>query len=163
MGRRPLLGAYVEPIVAVWIMRHVTGRTANQYGLRECDVAEAIRHFRSTGQGEVAWAIERTFAQLREAERQWEQRRREDAASVDGSAETGSEPDEPRSERAEGHPAKAQAVVDSSAAAGLLGVTERRVRQMLVDGLLDGQNVGRQWLIDEASITALQVNRRLAG
>jgi len=33
-------------------------------------------------------------------------------------------------------------------AAGQLGVSPRRVRQMLVDGALQGQRVGRAWIID---------------
>ena len=161
MGRRPLLGAYVEPVVAVWMMRRIRS-DGPRGGLRERDIADAASHFRSTGRQEIAGAIEGTFARVREAERQWEQRQREDTVAVDGNAETPPELIRALSDREEA-PASDSVVMDTAAAAGLLGLSERRVRQLAVGGLLVGRKVGRQWLIDEGSITAYTVNRRLAG
>jgi len=161
MGRRPLLGAYVPPVAAVWMMRHIRGRDGSRSGLREVDVADAIAHFRSTGQPDAARAIEGAFAQLCEAERQWEQSRREDAISASGSAEMPDEDAVTASDRARGQQAEGPEVVGTTVAAGLLGCTDRRVRQLLDDGLLVGRKVGRQWLVDEASIAAMKANRRL--
>ena len=42
-------------------------------------------------------------------------------------------------------------------AAEELGVSARRVRQMLADGVLDGERVGRAWIIDREQL------RRVAG
>ena len=44
-----------------------------------------------------------------------------------------------------------------SEAAEQLGVSARRVRQMLADGVLDGERVGRAWIIDREQL------RRVAG
>ena len=150
----------MDPVAAVWMMRHIRGREGDRSGLRERDIADAITHFRSTNQFEVARAIESTFAQLREAERQWEQRQRDDGASVDGNAETPPEGIGALSSREEAI-ASDSVVMGTAAAAGLLGLSERRVRQLAVGGLLVGRKVGRQWLIDEVSITAYTVDRRL--
>jgi len=40
-------------------------------------------------------------------------------------------------------------------AAAELGVSERRVRQMLADGVLDGERIGRAWAIDAGQIQAV--------
>ena len=37
-------------------------------------------------------------------------------------------------------------------AAAALGVTDSRVRQLLIDGRLKGEKVGRDWIISEADI-----------
>ena len=158
MGRRPLLGAYIPPVVAVWMMR----RLRASEGLRERDVDDAVAYFRSTGQHEVAAALSSAFAQLREAERQWEQRRRDDSTSVDGNAETPAAETAPASGVHQGPPASGQ-WVDTQSAAGILGVTERRVRQLLAGELLVGRKIGRQWLVERASITTHSTDRRLAG
>lgn len=47
-------------------------------------------------------------------------------------------------------------------AAEHLGVSSRRVRQMLSDGTLDGHRVGRGWVIEERAIRAAAVSRRPA-
>ncbi len=41
-------------------------------------------------------------------------------------------------------------------ASNVLGVSPRRVRQMLADGQLAGSRIGRQWLIDRADLDALR-------
>lgn len=40
-------------------------------------------------------------------------------------------------------------------AAAELGVSERRVRQMLADGVLDGERIGRAWVIDAAQLQSV--------
>lgn len=40
-------------------------------------------------------------------------------------------------------------------AAAELGVSERRVRQMLADGVLDGERIGRAWVIDAGQLRAV--------
>ena len=47
-------------------------------------------------------------------------------------------------------------------AAEHLGVSSRRVRQMLSDGTLDGHRVGRGWVIEERSIRTAAASRRPA-
>lgn len=46
------------------------------------------------------------------------------------------------------------ALITTAEAAQRLGVTDRRVRQMIKDNLLQGQKVGRDYLIDEDSLEA---------
>ena len=45
-------------------------------------------------------------------------------------------------------------------AADRLGVSSRRVRQMLADGTLPGQRVGRTWVIEERSLRTVASDRR---
>lgn len=47
-------------------------------------------------------------------------------------------------------------------AAERLGVSPRRVRQMLSDGVLEGQRVGRGWVIEEPALRAAAWRRRPA-
>lgn len=47
----------------------------------------------------------------------------------------------------------------SSAAADRLGVTNRRVLQLIDSGTLDGQRQGGRWLITEASVAAAEKAR----
>lgn len=46
------------------------------------------------------------------------------------------------------------ALITTAEAAERLGVTDRRVRQMIEDGLLKGEKVGRDYLIEEDSLEA---------
>lgn len=48
-------------------------------------------------------------------------------------------------------------------AAGEIGVSPRRVRQMIVDGALDGQRVGRVWVIDADQVQLAKRRRPVAG
>ena len=50
-----------------------------------------------------------------------------------------------------------------SDAAGRLGVSEPRVRQLLASGDLTGRRLGRSWLVSDESVARLQQNRRLPG
>lgn len=52
------------------------------------------------------------------------------------------------------------AEIDTAAAAGLLGVTPNRVRQLVRDGSLPARKASRTWLVDR---TAVDLRRELAG
>ena len=143
-GRRPLLGAHVSGPGAAWVLRRVEGAAP-----------DAIRYFQSIGRRDVAASIADAVEELLEANRQWEMQRT-DGASAGGNAETSPAEATPESEV----PAVG---LGTSAAAGLLGVTERRVRQLLDGGLLVGRKSGRQWLVERDSIEAYRTDRRLAG
>jgi excisionase family DNA binding protein len=142
---RPLLGAHVSGPAALWLLRR-----AEDGG----QAADAVRHFQSIGRPDIAANIAAAVDQLREAARLWEQRR-DETASADGNAETATTEAAPESDLLGGMP--------TAGAATLLGVTERRVRQLLDGGLLAGRKVGRQWLVDRDSIETYRTDRRLAG
>jgi len=151
MDRRPLLGAHIPALAAVWVLRR----------LNAADVEDSLRHLRSTGQGAAAEQVAYGIGQLREAARQWEQRNRDDGVSVDGSAEAAVAEIAPRSGMRHGD--SSAAVVSTGAAAGMLDVSERRVRQLLAGGLLAGQRIGRQWLVERDSVEAYKADRGLTG
>jgi excisionase family DNA binding protein len=50
-----------------------------------------------------------------------------------------------------------------SDAAGRLGLSQPRVRQLLASGDLAGRRLGRSWLVSDESVARLQQNRRLSG
>ena len=152
-ARRPQLGAHIRGPAAVWLLR----------GIRDGAEADAVAHFQRVGRPDVAAVIADAMAQLREAARQWEAAVRADGASVDGSAEAGSTEAGGGSSQLGGRPPGGSEVVDTATAAGRLGVSERRVRQLLADGPLTGRKVGRQWLVERTSITEYQAMRRTAG
>lgn len=54
-------------------------------------------------------------------------------------------------------------VLGVAQAAEELGVSERRVRQMLADGVLAGERVGRVWVIDASQLPAVERLRRQVG
>src|SRR5687768_14845402 len=48
-------------------------------------------------------------------------------------------------------------------AAKRLGITERRVRQLLADGQLEGRRVGRLWFVTDEIVAVLAARRAPAG
>jgi excisionase family DNA binding protein len=78
-----------------------------------------------------------TWAAIGEAARQWAERR----ASADASTEAAFTETPAR-----------WAEIDTDRAAGLLGVTPSRVRQLVRSGELNARKVGRSWLVDRTSI-----------
>lgn len=82
----------------------------------------------------LAWAA------IRDAGRQWQQWR----ASVDGTAEP------LPAETPEG--SNREREIDTAAAGALLGVSDRRVRQLAATGDLAARRVGRAWLIDRSAV-----------
>lgn len=52
------------------------------------------------------------------------------------------------------------ALVNTAKAAELLGVSVRRVRQLIAEGKLPAQNFGRDYAIDEASLSQVKIYGR---
>lgn len=78
------------------------------------------------------------FAAIREAARAWMASR----ASADGSVSAGQTEMPPPSVHE----------ISTDRAADMLGLTPRRVRQMLAAGLLEGRQVGRTWMVARGSV-----------
>lgn len=136
--RRPL-GAYVGGVAAVWLMRQAEPR-----------ISGAIRHYRESGQPDVARALRDTYADLcAAAEQHWAALDAE-AATAAGNSVTPSEDVEPRLVSA----------VDCRTAAAALDVSERRVRQLLASGLLAGRKVGGRWLADPQDVARYARDRK---
>lgn len=138
---RVLLGAHVAGPAAVWALRHL-----------EDKADDAARHFRSIRRPDVADSIERAVAELRAASAAWWDS--ENAVSGGGSAEV------PPGEVVPGSPV-AQVDCPTAVAAHALALTERRVRQLLADGRLDGRKVGGRWFVDADDLERLRTDRRL--
>lgn len=140
-GRRPL-GANVGGVAAVWVLRRV-----------EPDIAASVRHFRSIGRDDVARELVATFADLREAARQWQE--------SEGATGAGS-PEVPPGEggAVSGVPAVA---VGCGTAARALNVSGRRVRQLLAAGALTGtKRDDGTWAIDPTDLARVAADRRTA-
>lgn len=140
-GRRPL-GASVGGVAAVWVLRRV-----------EPDIAASVRHFRSIGRDDVARELVATFADLREAARQWQE--------SEGATGAGS-PEVPPGEggAVSGVPAVA---VGCGTAARALNVSGRRVRQLLAAGALTGtKRDDGTWAIDPTDLARVAADRRTA-
>lgn len=54
-------------------------------------------------------------------------------------------------------------VLNVAEAAGQLAVSPRRVRQLLAEGQLAGERLGRDWVVDRRSLARLPMRRRSAG
>lgn len=124
---RPLLGAHVSGVTAQWINVRLT----------TADVDDTCRHFQTNGKPELALELRQSMASIRAAAALYIQRR-EEAASANGS------PELPKGPGGEESNQKYLSVTDG---AGLLGLSDRRVRQILAAGKLRGVRRGRQWLI----------------
>jgi len=48
------------------------------------------------------------------------------------------------------------AIISVTAAARLAGVTDRHMRRLIADGVIQATRVGRAWLVDRASVAAWQ-------
>lgn len=140
-GRRPL-GANVAGVAAVWVLRRL-----------EPDIAASVRHFRAIGREDVAAELVATFADVREAARQWQESR--------GASDVGS---------AEGAPVDRGPVSDQLAvavgcetAARALNVSGRRVRQLLATGALTGRKRDDgTWAIDPHDLARVAADRRIS-
>lgn len=142
-GRRPL-GAYVTGYPAVLIV-HQLGESLEQ----------SIRAHHAAGRLELARDLAVTLADLREAAAQHR------AATEAGSAEAAPAPEHAPSEV----PAPSGGFlmeVDVRAAAERLGVTERRVRQLLGTGALAGaQDRTGRWSVDVDDLHRLEAERSI--
>ena len=142
-GRRPL-GAYVTGYPAALIFR-----------MLERPLMQSIRAHHAAGRLELAGDLAVTLADLREAAAQHR------AATEAGSAEAAPAPEHAPSEV----PAPSggfQMEVDVRAAAERLGVTERRVRQLLGTGVLaGGKDRAGRWSVDVDDIHRLKAERSI--
>src|SRR5690606_28699325 len=104
----------------------------------------------ANGQGDVARDLEAAYLDLREAGRQW-LATRDDGAGTELGSTPAPTPDT----------AATFEWVDCPGAAAALGVSERRVRQLVADGLLAGPKVGGTWLIHRNDVAREAADRRL--
>lgn len=133
------LGANVSGSAAVWVLRRI-----------EPDIAASVRHFRAIGREDIARELAATFADVREAARQY---RESLDVSDPGTPEVAPPPDRACSD----HVAMA---VGTAAAAGALNCTDRRVRQLLTAGALAGHKLpGGAWAINPQDLERLQRDR----
>lgn len=124
---RPVLAAPVAGFAAVTIARLLDGAMPNRLVALQ-SLAEAGKlHPDRVAEVASAWAA------IREAARQW------DAAGGSTADPAAAVP--PRSKE-----------IDTDRAAGLLGVTPNRVRQLARSGDLPGRKVARVWLVDRRSV-----------
>jgi excisionase family DNA binding protein len=136
---RPLLAAPVSGIAAMVISRildeHLPRRLVH------------LQRIVEMGRLDPAALVEvnTAYADLREAGRQWSERRISDL----GSAEV---------HVAEVHPSSSE--IDTSGAAELLGVSPRRVRQLIGSGELNARRASRLWLLDRSEV---ELRREVAG
>lgn len=130
MTRHRLLGANVAGPAAVWVLRRVEG-----------DVDDAVRFYHQRGRQDVADVIADAVTQLRAAAALWRATR--------DVAEHGSTEVPPGD-----GPSGSRVLVDVTAAAGLLDLSQRRVRQLCGDGSLVAQKVGGRWLVDQHSVAS---------
>ena len=139
-GRRAL-GAHVSGPAAVWLLRYVG----------EANVRRSIANFRATGHEDVARDLEAAYLDLHEAARQWLAARNDDGTTTElgTSVVPGPEPEAPLN-----------VAMDCPGAAAALGVSERRVRQLVAGGLLAGRKVGGTWLIDRDDVARAAADRR---
>lgn len=133
------LGAYVAGFPAV-LVAHI---------LDEHLPGELARWERAAASGRVdpryLRQMRATWEAIGEARRQWLAVRE---VSAGGSAEA--TPAETRAGSGQ---------ISADAAAGLLGVTPRRVRQLLASDLLEGRKVAGTWLVSRSSVLAYQTIR----
>ena len=142
--------AVLSPYVAQWLMQQMAaGATVTK--------ALARSHalwLREIGQVHLAREVVVAWSQVEASAGQWRERAAvqprppASGASVDGSAEA---------EIGEvGAGSGVLADVTTKEAAEMLGVSERRVGQMLAAGALTGRKVGRSWLVDRGSVETLR-------
>lgn len=147
MRGRPMLGAHVAAGAAMWLARRVP----------PSEFEDAVRWARRIGRDDLAREIERAGAEVREAGRRWLEEEQGNApASEAGSAEGALPSRLAPSDRD---------LLTTADAAGLLGVSSRRVRQLLACGQLAGRRCGSppgQWLVDPDSINALAARKELS-
>lgn len=149
-GRRPL-GAHVTGYAAVWAW-NILGDKA----------ADSIRHHLTTGRPEIAQQIADAVAELREAARQHLEAGDLPTTSGRGNAEVETGPVAAVSEPLGSGSLGFQGEVDVRAAALVLSVSPRRVRQLLEVGDLSGrQDRTGRWSVDTDDLHRLAADRRI--
>ncbi|WP_411803604.1 excisionase family DNA-binding protein [Arthrobacter sp. LAPM80] len=136
---RPLLGTHVSGVTAQWISAR----------LSVSEVDDACRYFSMNGRSDLAGELSRSMAGVRAAAALYISRR-EEAASAVGSSEL------PIS-AASGE--SSQDHLSVTEAAGVLGLSDRRVRQILAAGTLRGARQGHRWLIGSDDLDGYRMSR----
>lgn len=143
--RLSLLGAHVEGAAALWLVRRVGS-----------DAPNTVRYFREIGRSDVAAQIEEAVGQLRQVAMLWRLAEDEGRTTGSGNAELPEVPDQ-----AESRVKAVDVFLGTAEAAGRLGVSERRVRQLLQGGRLAGRKEAGRWFISTESIAELSVRQEL--
>ncbi len=117
----------------------------------------AAMMLRSGGYPDLADQLEESFDQLKASAAEFlldlSTTGAAPVASVDGSDET---------EMAAVGASSGHDEVTTQQAARVLGVSARRITQLVADGSLVGRKVGRSWLVDGGSVMSLDETRRSA-
>jgi excisionase family DNA binding protein len=129
--RRPRLAAPIAGFGAHWFAILLRAHGPEHLARLQAEVDAGRLHPRYLADAQQAWAA------VDQAADDWLTWR----ASVGGSAE-------PRLAEA----AAPSEVISTREAADMLRVTERRVRQLLAEGRLAGEQRGRVWLVERASV-----------
>lgn len=138
MTTRPMLGARVRGCAAAVLVRVLDERLAHVETLAAAGVVTA----------QDLTDTREAFAEIREAGQAWVEWR----AAANGSAEALPAETAPRSMHE----------ICSDEAAEMLGVSSRRVRQLLAAGLLEGRLAGRTWLVSRPSVLLCREMRSAA-
>lgn len=138
--RRPL-GAHVPGAAAAWLLRRVDEEAVRR------DVAQ----FKALGREDIAESLAAAFLDLREAAKQH--------IEAQGSRASGTESGSSPLPRTDGDAPFEW--VDCPGAAVALGVSERRVRQLLAGGQLAGRKTAGRWLADRDDVARMADDRRL--
>lgn len=138
--RRPLLGYFVNAYSAAWIDQQ----------LRD-ELPKMLRVLRSAGKTDVAEHLEVTMAGIAEAAKAHHARLAENST------------EEPKPlEAVPAGPESKPDYLTPKQAAEQLSVTDRQVRNRLNDGRLQGRKIGKQWMVDPASIEDYKLSRDAA-
>lgn len=142
------MGAYADEDVAVWAYVHLAEQAT-----------ESVRSFRSMGRHDVAQAIESYVADLREAAMQFRESKGEPSGR--GNAEVPTASSGAPYVRMVAPEGSTPAWADVRAASDALGVSERRVRQLLAAGDLTGrQDRTGRWSVDRHDLDRLVADRK---
>nr|WP_240901752.1 helix-turn-helix domain-containing protein [Arthrobacter silviterrae] len=138
-AERPLLGAHVSGVAAQWISVRLPSEA----------VDDTCRNFQANGKPELALELRQTMAGIRAAAAVYIERRNA-TTSASGSAELPPRPVTKDSNH------EYLSVAD---AAIRLGLSERRVRQILSAGRMPGYRQARQWVIDPQALEDYKMGR----
>ncbi|MFB4300642.1 hypothetical protein [Actinomadura sp. NTSP31] len=139
--RRPILGASVSGFSAHFVRALLAPHLPEQLDRLRAEIAAGRVHPDYLEQASRAWSAIQTAAD------EWLTWR----SAVDGNtAITGP------------HPQAASVTITTKEAGTMLGLKERRIRQMLAEGRLAGTQTGRVWLVDQASVSVLAATRGAA-
>lgn len=139
--------AVVSPYAAAWIER-----TLSHYGVTSATIRAEAKWCRTAGQPAIAAELEGAWRQIRAAAQD-----HRDRLAAPTSASGSAEATEPQIGASSG---REQITTDQ--AAEMLGITARRVRQMIADDQLTGIRVGRSWTVERLQVEATAETKRCA-